>query len=58
MHDSIGHMVGISIPVNIILLHQVNLKQLGITSYGDLGSGSLGNCNNNKLELFYPDRVE
>eukprot|EP00731_Ephydatia_muelleri_P030116 Em0021g639a len=37
---------------------QVNLKQLGILTYGDLATGSLGNCNNNKLELFYPNRVE
>lgn len=39
-------------------LHQVDLKKLGILSYGDLATGGLGNCNNNKLELFYPNRVE
>ncbi|XP_065182890.1 uncharacterized protein LOC135813810 [Sycon ciliatum] len=32
---------------------KVNLKKLNITNYGDLGSGQLGNCANNKLEAFY-----
>ena len=36
---------------------QVDLKKLGITDYGDLESGQLGNCANNKLELLFPDRV-
>ena len=36
---------------------QVNLKKLNITNYGDLGSGQLGNCANNKLEAFYAGKV-
>ena len=36
---------------------QVDLKKLGITSYGELESGQLGDCANDKLELFFPDRV-
>ena len=35
----------------------MDLKKLGITDYGELESGELGNCANNKLELFFPDRV-
>ena len=34
----------------------MDLKKLGITSYGELESGELGDCANNKLELFFPDR--
>ena len=36
---------------------QVDLKKLGITDYGELESGQLEECANNKLELFFPDRV-
>ena len=35
----------------------MDLKKLGITDYGELGTGQLGDCANNKLELFFPDRV-
>ena len=36
---------------------QVDLKKLGIMDYGELESGQLGDCANNKLELFFPDKV-
>ena len=36
---------------------QVDLRKLGITDYGDLASGMLGDCANNKLELFAEDMV-
>ena len=36
---------------------QVDLKKLGIMDYGELGSGQLGDCANDKLELFFPDKV-
>jgi len=36
---------------------QVDLKKLGISSYGELESGQLGDCANDKLELFFPTRV-
>jgi len=35
---------------------QVDLKKLGISDYGELESGQLGDCANNKLELFFPDK--
>ena len=40
-----------------MLFSQVDLKKLGITEYGELESGGLGTCANNKLELFVPGRV-
>ena len=36
---------------------QVDLKKLGIFDYGELESGGLGTCANNKLELVFPGRV-
>ena len=36
---------------------QVDLKKLGISNFGELGSGMLGDCANDKLELKYLDRV-
>lgn len=36
---------------------QVDLKKLGIMDYGELESGQLADCANDKLELFFPDKV-
>ena len=36
---------------------QVNLKEMGLNDYGDLESGDLHSCANNKMELFYNDEV-
>ena len=36
---------------------QVDLKKLGISNFGELGSGMLGDCANDKLELKYLDKV-
>ena len=36
---------------------QVDLRKLGISDYGELASGMLGDCANNKLELFAEDMV-
>jgi hypothetical protein len=33
------------------------LKKLGISHFGELGSGELGDCANDKLELKYEDNV-
>ena len=42
----------------LLTMIQVDLKKLGITDYGELESGQLGQCANNKLELFFPGRVK
>eukprot|EP00118_Oscarella_pearsei_P002836 m.11847 g.11847 ORF g.11847 m.11847 type:complete len:635 (+) comp23645_c0_seq2:250-2154(+) len=34
-------------------VYKVNLKSFDLTDYGNLGSGSLGACTDNKMELFY-----
>ncbi|XP_062523158.1 uncharacterized protein LOC134197826 isoform X2 [Corticium candelabrum] len=34
-------------------VYKVDLKQLGLMDYGELESGELGACTNNKMELFY-----
>ena len=36
---------------------QVDLKKLGIMDYGELESGQLADCANDKLELFFPHKV-
>ena len=36
---------------------QVDLTKLNITNYGDLSSGELGDCANDKLEAFYSGEV-
>lgn len=36
---------------------QVDLKKLGISNFGELGSGMLGDCANDKLELKYQDKT-
>lgn len=36
---------------------QVDLKKLGITNYGDIGTGMLGDCANDKLELYFNKTV-
>lgn len=41
----------------IVLVLQVDLKKLGISNFGELGSGMLGDCANDKLELKYQDKV-
>lgn len=34
------------------IILQIDLKKLGVTDYGELHSGQLGNCNNNKSDLY------
>lgn len=34
-------------------VYKVDLKGLGLTNYGELGSGGLGTCANDKMELFF-----
>lgn len=39
------------------MLLQVDLKKIGISNFGELESGGLGTCANDKLELQYEDNV-
>ncbi|XP_065842378.1 uncharacterized protein [Oscarella lobularis] len=36
-------------------VYKANLKSLNMTNYGNLTSGELGTCSNEKMELFYND---
>ena len=35
----------------------MDLKKFGITNYGDIGTGMLGDCANDKLELYFNKTV-
>lgn len=57
MHASLPLYIHVFTTIYISTCAQVDLKKLGIMDYGELGSGQLGDCANDKLELFFPDKV-
>ena len=41
----------------VFSIMQVDLKKLGISSYGNIESQELGQCGNDKLELYFNKTV-
>lgn len=39
------------------IIFQIDLKKLGINNYGNIESGELGMCANDKLELYFNKTV-
>ena len=53
-------MILCTVHIHVHCIHtfiQADLKKLGISNYGDLETGQLGNCANDKLELFVDEFV-